>query len=80
MKLGIFGGFRLLMTLMSLQHFWIQISWADRFKRRAGRTRRVASAALRRRTSGRRTESVRDITRQVWQNRRTGRTQSSKPS
>ena len=79
MKLGLFFGFRLLALLMPLQNYWIQVNWADRFKLRSGKARRLASAALRRRTSGRRTESVRDITRQVWQNRRTGRTRASKP-
>ena len=79
MKFGIFFGFRLLALLMPLQNYWIQIRWADRFKLRSGKTRRLASAALRRRTSGRRTESVRDITRQVWQNRRTGRTRATRP-
>jgi len=72
MKFGIFSGFRLLVTLMSLQPFWIQTSWADRFKLRSGLTRRLASAALRRRTSGRRTESVRDLTRAALRNRRSG--------
>lgn len=80
MKFGIFFGFRLISLLLPLQSYWIQISWADRFKRRSGKTRRAVSAALRRRTSGRRTESVRDMTRQVWQNRRTGRTRATKPS
>jgi hypothetical protein len=72
MKFGIFSGFRLLVTLMSLQPFWIQTNWADRFKLRSGLTRRLASAALRRRTSGRRTESVRDLTRAALRNRRSG--------
>ena len=79
MKVGIFFGFRLLALLLPLQSYWIQVSWANRFKLRSGKARRVASAALRRRTSGRRTESVRDITRQVWQNARTGRTRAAKP-
>ena len=79
MKVGIFFGFRLLALLLPLQSYWIQVSWANRFKLRSGKARRVASAALRRRTSGRRTERVRDITRQVWQNARTGRTRAAKP-
>ena len=79
MKFGIFGGFRLLVTLMSLQNYWIQVGWADRFKTRTGKVRRLASAALRRRTAGRRTESVRDITRQMWRNARTGRTRATRP-
>ena len=79
MKVGIFFGFRLLALLLPLQSYWIQVSWANRFKLRSGKARRIASAALRRRTSGRRTESVRDITRQVWQNARTGRTRAAKP-
>lgn len=79
MKSGIFFGFRLMSLLMPLQSYWIQVNWADRFKLRSGKARRLASAALRRRTSGRRTESVRDITRQVWQNRRTGRTRANRP-
>ena len=79
MKFGIFGGFRLLVTLMSLQNYWIQVGWADRFKTRTGKIRRLASAALRRRTAGRRTESVRDITRQMWRNARTGRTRATRP-
>lgn len=79
MKSGIFFGFRLMSLLMPLQSYWIQVNWADRFKTRTGKIRRLASAALRRRTAGRRTESVRDITRQVWQNRRTGRTRATRP-
>ena len=79
MKVGIFFGFRLLALLLPLQSYWIQVSWANRFKLRSGKARRIASAALRRRTSGRSTESVRDITRQVWQNARTGRTRAAKP-
>jgi len=77
MKFGIFFGFRLLSLWLPLQSHWIQVGWADRFKLRTGKVRRLASAALRRRTSGRRTESVRDITRQLWVNRRSGKTRST---
>ncbi len=77
MKFGIFFGFRLLSLWLPLQSHWIQVNWANRFKLRTGKVRRLASAALRRRTSGRRTESVRDITRQLWVNRRSGKTRST---
>jgi|19_taG_2_1085344.scaffolds.fasta_scaffold04205_4 hypothetical protein len=79
MKFGIFFGFRLLSLWLPLQSHWIQVGWADRFKLRTGKVRRLGSAALRRRTSGRRSESVRDITREMWQNARTGRTRATRP-
>ncbi len=79
MKFGIFFGFRLLSLWLPLQSHWIQVGWADRFKLRTGVVRSSVSAAMRRRTSGRRSESVRDITREMWQNARTGRTRATRP-